>query len=235
MALVQIYWEIHWGQIDPEIEGRLSGDEGVDIEFPDRRFRLRRAIDDRDSVFAQVWGARLLGMRGALPVTADPLDGEGLVWPGRDKPINNDVARGLGATDIYVDDSVLAIYEGRQGFRVYPESGSVSHGTQWSVGHCNRVGRNIIRLETKKLHEGAPAAVVRHWHKFAVRRPLFPALPAGQRRPNIAERAKGVTYALVRLGEVLSELAQSLGLAISPEEFVGLRRPALDPLWVVDV
>lgn len=36
-----------------------------------------------------------------------------------------------------------------------------------------------------------------------------------------------MTYALVDIGEALSDLAQSLGLKIAPEEFVGLRRRAL--------
>jgi hypothetical protein len=172
MALVQIYWEMRWGQIDAEIEGRLGGREAVEIEFSDRRLSLRRAIGDKARFSAQVWGARLLAVPGALPITSDPLDDDGLVWPGVEKAINNEVARGLGAADyVYVDDTVLSTYEGRPEFRLHPESGSVMFGTQWSVGYCDRIGRNTIRLETKKLYEGAPAAVVRHWHKFAVRRP----------------------------------------------------------------
>ena len=226
MALVQIFWEIRWGKIDPEIERRLNGEEGVNIDFPDRRFHLGRAMGGRDSVFAQVWGARLLATPGALPITAETLDDDGLVWPGIDKSVTNEVAQGLGVTDyVYVDDCVLSAYEGRPGFSICPESGSVSHGTQWSVSFCDRVGRDTIRLEIKKLYEGAPAAVVRHWHKFAVA-PLPRANPLNE--PNIAKRAKAVTYALVGLGEALSNLAESLDLAISPHEFVALRRAALD-------
>jgi hypothetical protein len=229
MALVQVYWELRWGQTDPEIEEQLSDKEGVEINFPDRRVQLGRAMGDHGSVFAQVWGAHLLALPGELPITADPLDDEGLVWPGIEKPVTNGVARSFGATDhVYVDDSVLAAYEGRQGFRIHPESGSITHGTQWSVSFCERVARNTIRLEIKKLYEGAPASVVRHWHGFAVT-PLPPAaFPAAFDEPNIGTRARSMTYALVELGEALSDLAQSLGLAISPDEFVGLRRDALD-------
>jgi hypothetical protein len=226
MALVQIFWEMRWGQIDPEIEKRLNGEEGVNIDFADRRLQIGRAMGDHSTFFAQVWGAQLLAMPGALPVTAETLDDDGLVWPGIDKTVTNEVAHGLGVTDyVYVDDSVLSAYEGRAEFSISPESGSVSFSTQWSVSFCDRVGRNIIRLEIKKLYEGAPAAVVRHSHKFAV--PPLPAtaFPAALNEPNIAKRAKAMTYALVDLGEALSE---SLGLAISPEEFVGLRRRALD-------
>lgn len=229
MALVQIFWEIRWGKIDPDIEKRLGNEEGVNIDYPDRRMQIGRAMGEHDAVFAQVWGARLLAMPGALPITAESLDDDGLLWPGIDEPVTNAVARGLHVTDyVYVDDAVLSAYEGRPGFSIFPESGSVSHGTQWSVGFCDRIGRNTIRLETRKLYEGTRAEVVRHWHKFAVAPLPFSSLKAAREEPNIASRAKTLTYALVGLGESLSSLAETLGLEISPEEFVGLRRAALD-------
>lgn len=238
MALVQIFWEIRWGKIDPEIEKRLGDEEGIDIDYPDRRMQIGRAMGEHDSVFAQVWGARLLAMPGALPITAETLDDDGLIWPGIDEPVTNEVARGLHMTDyVYVDDAVLSAYEGRPGFSIFPESGSVSHGTQWSVSFCDRIGRNTIRLETRKLYEGARAEVVRYWHKFAVAPLPYSALKAALDEPNIASRAKSVTYALVGLGEALSDLAETLHLGISPEEFVGLRRAALDysGWWTAEV
>jgi hypothetical protein len=229
MALVQIFWEIRWGPVDAEIEKRLNGEEGVNIDFPDRRLQIGRAMGDHSSVFTQVWGARLLAMPGALPITAETVDDVALVWPGINKPVTNAVAQGLRVTDyVCVNDSVLSAYEGRPGFSIIPESGAVSFGTQWSVGFCDRVGRNLIRLEAKKLYEGAPAAVVRYWHNFAVVPLPDSAFPAALGEPNIATRARAITYALVDLGEALSSLAQSLGIAISPEEFVGLRGAALD-------
>jgi hypothetical protein len=238
MALVQVFWEIRWAKIDAEMERRLGDEEGINIDFSDRRLQLGRAVGDRNSGFAQVWGARIVATPGALPITEDPLDEEGLVWPGISKPVTNQVAQALGVLDyVYVDDAVLSIYEGQPRFKIYPESGSVSHGTQWNVGYCDRVDRNLIRLEAKKLYEGAPAEVVRHWHKFAVVPIHDSALAAALNAANIATRAKDVTYALVDLGELLSRLAHSLGLAISPEQFVGLRRAALDysGWWTPDV
>jgi hypothetical protein len=238
MALVQVYWEIRWGKTDPEIEQRLNGQEGVNVDFSDRRFQLGRAMGDRDLVFAQVWGARLVAVPGALPITEGTLDNEPLVWPGIDKPVTENSARAYRVNDyVYVDDAVLSAYEGRPGFRIYPESGAVSHGTQWSVGFCDRVGRNTIRLEIKKLYEGAPAEVVRHWHDFAVVPFPSTAFPLILEESNIGTRAKAVTYALVKLGETLSELARSVGLTIAPEDFSGLRRAALDysGWWTSDV
>ena len=86
-------------------------------------------------------------MPGGLPVSQNPLDGEGLSWPGIGKSVTNRIAHTLSASDsVYVDDSVLADFEGRSEFGINPESGSVTHGTQWSVGYCSRIGRNLIRL-----------------------------------------------------------------------------------------
>lgn len=228
-ALVQIFWEIRWSKIDPEIKKMLGDEEGVNIDYSDRRMQIGRAMGEHDSMFAQVWGARLVAMPGALPITAEALDDDGLLWPGIDEPVTNEVARGLHVTDyVYVDDAVLSAYEGRPGFSVFPENGSVSHGTQWSVGFCRRIGRNTIRLETRKLYEGARAEVVRYWHKFAVAPLPYSSVNAALDEPNIASRAKTLTYALVDLGDALSSLAGNLGLGISPEEFVSLRRAALD-------
>src|SRR5262249_10274415 len=110
-----------------------------------------------------------------------------------------------------------------------PKTGSVSFGTQWNVGYCNRVGRNLIRLEIKKLYEGTPAHVTRHWNAFAVKPPSKMALLAARRQRNIGIRAEEVTYAVVSMGEALAALAQSVGLTEPrPEDFVGLRRRALE-------
>jgi hypothetical protein len=175
----------------------------------------------------QVWGARLVALPKDTPISADPLDEEGLNWPGIDKPVTNELAETLGMDYVYVDDSILGEYESKPGFEVYPESGGVGQGTQWSVGFCQRVGRNTIRLEVKKLYEGARPAVVRLWNKFAVEPVPQAAYPAILDAPNIAKRAKTVTYAVVGLEEALSQMADAVGLNIPPEDFVSLRRKAL--------
>lgn len=238
MGLVQIYWEMRWSAIDKEIEAALKDKEGVEIALADRRFQLGRAIGDKRTVFAQVWGARLLARPGALPISEDSLDVQGLKWPGIDREVTNATARGLDAfTYVYVDDSVLAAYEGQPEFSINPESGSVSHGTQWGVGFCSRVGRNLIRVELKKLYEGVPNDVTRYWHRYAVAPLPRAAFPAANEAPNIARRAKDAVYGMVRLGEALSALAHTVGLEIPPEDFVGLRRAALDyqGWWTFDM
>ncbi len=238
MALVQIYWEMRWSAIDKVTEGALKGKEGVEIAFVDRRFQLGRAVGDKQTVCAQVWGARLLAKPGAVPISEDSLDVQGLKWPGNDREVTNDAARGLDALAYaYVDDTVLAAYECRPEFSINPKSGSVSHGTQWGVGFCSRVSRNLIRIEIKKLYEGVPDAVTRHWHRYAVAPLPLTACSAANEERNIASRAEDLVYGMVRLGEAVSALAHTVKVEIPPEDFVGLRRAALDyhGWWTFDV
>ena len=230
MALVQIFWEMRWAAIDADIRAKLGDQEGVNIDFPDRRFQIGRHMVEHGTIFAQVTGARVLAMPADLPISADPLDKEGLVWPGLRKPVTNAVARTLGLGEyVYVDDSVLADFEGRREFDVHPESGSVGHGTQWSVGFSARVGRNVVRVEAKKIYEGVPSHITRHWHRYAVAPVPMSAYPAILDEPNIGTRAKAVVFGVARLGEALARLASEVELPnVEPEEFVGLRRSALE-------
>jgi hypothetical protein len=229
MALVQVFWEIRYSNADDAIDKRLGDEEAIAIDFPDRKFQLNRYVQNREIVSAQVWGGRVVALPGDLPITEDSLDKGGLIWPGFKKPITNDVAAGMNASEqVYVNDGVLANFEGRPEFQINPKTGSVSFGTRWSVGYCDRVGRNLIQLEIKKLYEGAPARVTRYWNAFAVKPPSKKAFLAARRQRNIGIRAEEVVYAVVSMGEALAALARWVGLTeLRPEDFVGLRRRAL--------
>jgi hypothetical protein len=225
-ALVQSFWERRFSSTDSEIEERLGGEERVDLDTLNRRLRLFR-LDPR-VVITEVSGGRVLALPGPMPISNDSLKAEGLIWPGFDGPVVHARAMRM-MPSVYVDDRVLADYEGLPDFVVVPESGAVSFGTRWTVGYCRRVGRNLIRLELKKLYEGVPAAVTQHWHKFAVEPPPPGAYPAILDEPNIGKRAKALTYAIVNLAENLAALARKVGLSeLAPDSFVGLRRSDLD-------
>jgi hypothetical protein len=230
MALVHVFWEMRYGPIDEHAAAALGDDESVSLYFADRTFQLNRTFDDRKVFVAQVWGARIIGLPDKLPITEDLRQKKGLTWPGFETPVTSDMAMRMTMADtVYVDDAVLAEFEGKHGYRTYPKNGSVSFGTQWSVGFSTRVGRNLIRLELKKLYEGAPFHVISHWNKYAVEPLSETAYPAALYERNIAVRAEELTFAVVSLGESLSALATSAGLDDhAPEDFVSLRRAALD-------
>lgn len=228
MHLVQVFYEYRSTFDDTAIRDALGVENRRVERLLDREFDIER--NDDGSYTAQVWGARVVAGPGAMPITDDDLDKVGLAWPGMAEPVTHGIARKLRPYDwIYVKDSVLAAYEGRAGFQTYPESGGVAFGGQWSVGHCERVGRDVIRTELKKLYEGTPNRVIRHWHAHAIApAPNVQGADAAKAR-NIAIRAKELVNTLVTVGENLAALTAALKL---PErhgaDFVGLDRQFLN-------
>jgi hypothetical protein len=230
MALFQSFWEIRYVKSDTYLENLLGTKSAIDIDYADRKFQINRSMGGTGTLSVQVWGARSLAVPGALPISSSSLDIEGLIWPNIDKPVTNQVARSLSALDyVYVEDAALAFYEGKPEYEIRPESASVKFGTQWSVSYCDRIGRSLIRLELRKLYEGAPPDVVRHWHSHAVPPVPKSAYPAILNELNIAKRAKAITYGMVDLGEAMKVFAGSLELTDMPlTEFVTLGRHELD-------
>ncbi|MBY3212279.1 hypothetical protein [Rhizobium laguerreae] len=231
MALFEVFYAIVTGEPDQESLDQLGGRENVDFEFDDRTVNLIHSVErGAQSITAQVWGARFIAGPNDLPITADPLETTGLVWPGYAAAINSREATRLGIADyIYVDDRVLAPYEGKNGFSINPETGSVSFGNQWSVGFCDRVGRNTIRLELKKLYEGAPPTAIRSWHAHVVNPTPAILSPAARSDRNIGMRAKELVLSWSSIGTSLGALAGSLGAAdCSSTKFVKLDRAQLD-------
>jgi hypothetical protein len=238
VALVQTFWEIRYGATDREIEEKLGSEEGVEIALSDRRFSLRRSWEDKQTISAQVWAARVLAVPGPLPISNNDLEHNGLLWPGFQDPVADADAMRMSVADlVYVKDVVLGDFEGRPEYRVNPMSGSVTFGTQWSVGFCDRLGRDLISLELKKLYEGAPPDIVREWHRHAVSPPNEVGRQRMARERNVGARAEFIVFAIAALGESLSKLARDLGQrSFLPEDFVGLRREALKyhGWWTLD-
>jgi hypothetical protein len=224
-----MFWEQRWSPPDKELEERLGDQEMVDLDSRSRRMRLFRPSGGSGTVMAETSGGRVLAMPGSFPISGETDQEEGLIWPGIDGAVDHARARGMLARYVYVDDRVLADYEGRPEYKVHPESGGVKFGTQWSVSFCDRVGRDMIRLELRKLYDGVPPAVIRRWHDFAVNPPAETSYATNQRSLNVAKRAKTLTYALVMLGENLAALARVVGLQhLTAEKFVVPRREDLD-------
>jgi hypothetical protein len=230
LALFEVYYATTTADADAECIAVLNGKDAEIVAFQDREFQLNYEMGShRSIVTAQVWGARLMASPADMPITLDPIEKVGLHWPGYEGAITPNVAQRLRIDDfVYVDDSVLAPYEGAPDFTVYPESGAVSFGGQWSVGFSDRVGRNSIRLELKKLYEGAPAPAIRHWnrHTFSPDPAFLQAAPAER---NIGQRAKEVVQLWSSIGVNLGRLADAAGEpGLSGKDFVRLDKGDLD-------
>ncbi|MGR9251174.1 hypothetical protein [Rhizobium leguminosarum] len=225
-VLVEVFYITRRGAHDETIEQMLGSRDRLSEKQANREIDIMRESDG--SHFVQCWGARILARPAGLPITENPLDGKGLEWPGLAGEVTARSVHKFRARDglVYVKDEVLKAYEGREGFQVYPESGGVSFGGQWSVGHTARVGRDIIQVEVRKLYEGSPARVVQHWNSYAVECPDLERMQAVR---NVGTRSKELVGKFARLGLRLTELAHMLELSdLTTENLIGLDPAKLD-------
>ena len=229
-ALVHVFYVMNTDDLVPEDIKALSGKDIKEFKLSGRLIDIR--IDHRFStqLTAQVWGVRLLYLPEHSPITEGRWDYGSLTWPGIDSPVTKEQSRKLGLTYVYVNDDVLQHYEEHPDrYSIHPESGSVSYGGQWSVSYCQRISRNLIQLEIKKLYEGCPPDVIYHWHKYAVDPPA--GIPAKlMQEPNVASRSKRIVYSFVGLGNGLAKIAKKFTGSedLTSEAFVGLSRDRLD-------
>lgn len=209
LALFEVFYANVCADVDQDSLDALAGKEAEVFPFPDREFQLNYSVDrGKASITAQVWGARLIAEPADLPITKDPIEQTGLAWPGYAAPVTPQAARHMGLNDyVYVDDAVLAPYEGKPDFSINPESGSVTFGGQWGVGFCDRIGRDTIRLELKKLYEGVPPSATRHWNRHAfLPDPGF--LQTAHQARNVAIRASEIVHLWASIGHHLHRIAE---------------------------
>lgn len=216
-AAVATYWDERFSSDDPEVAA-LIGEHGAKFEQPGRELWFMPMRLDSANQVSQVWGCALLLSPSGQPIS-DPPEFE-LIWPGRRLPIQGS---GRQATfehfeSAYIRDEVLIEYENREEFEISPESGFVSYDGRWSVSYCSRVGRNHMELELRKLYEGAPFDVIRHFNKFAV-----PAAVAEKDREmhgerHIGIRARDLVQAFLGVTATLALLSEATGLSFTQEE-----------------
>lgn len=225
-ALVQVYLAQQSGPLTPDIAEVLGQDHHIKkFSWPGRFLDIHISEYDKYSdrpVLVRVWGVRPLLKPADAPVSAGRWDYGSLTWPGIPEPVTQDTARQPPSIHyIYVSDSVLGPYEGKSEFSIDPESGGVSYGHQWSVSYTQRLGRDLIEVELKKLYESNPPEIVQHWHAHAQEPPSNPL--ALQDESNVGSRTKRIVYALAGLGEALAALASPiLNRPMKGEDFVGL-------------
>ena len=227
MHLIQVYFAECWQDPPSDMEATFLSIGGKPIQLPGREIRLFRQ-EKPPSYLVQVSGTRFLLAPASSPITEGRWQYGDLEWPGIQGPVTHERAMAIGLRDAFVSDAVLSRYEGRPEFSIHPETGGVAYGGQWSTGNTHRVARDLIAVELKKLYEGCPPEVVHQYHLHAV------APPIGQpdvlrTHPNVATRARRITYGLLQLGEHLATLASiALARPLTSTETVGLSRQQLD-------
>ncbi len=221
-SVICVFYE-RWllGQ-NEELSRLLAGSSYREWRYRDAYIRVQMTQSDDPKCHLDIWGHRLLIRPGFRPISEDAEHCGELSWPGVPEAISDETWRGHHATFVYVMDTVLGRFEGRPEYQIHPESGSLRYGHQWGISHCDRVGRDLLRVEVKKLYEGTPPDIVRHYHSHAVNPPAEKVADL-QKERNIATRSHDVVIALCQLGEAMANLANRLDRrSVSSKEFVSL-------------
>lgn len=213
---VATYFDERYSLSEPEVE-KLIQHKTFSVKQPGREFWFKRMQLDFANQISQVSACTLLMEPMNKPIS-DPVEAD-LKWPDRSDPVKG---RGRGSFApmelVYIKDAVLKEYEQRPEYDINPERGSVSYETRWSVGYVRRRGRNHLELELRKLYEGAPYEVIKHFHSFAV----VSAVAAGDRNVNgdrnIGVRAKELVNAYLEFTTILVTVSEHLGLVASQED-----------------
>jgi hypothetical protein len=167
---VQVFTIIKEIEADDNLEMLTAGDDNYIEEFKQFEIRLSRYLHKPNIFRMEINGYKILAEHNPIKEISAG-EPAGHFWKNIEGSVDGWRARHeLPGEQVYVADSVLAKYEGNDDYEIYPDSGAVSYGGKWSVGHCKRVGRNAIQLDLKKLYEGNTDEVITHWNKFNIDR-----------------------------------------------------------------
>lgn len=161
----------------------------------------RQYLDSSDQIVHQIWGRHTIHLPSQIfPVSGKKSGKTKHIWPGSKQGTNSESS--FVFEFVYVSDAVLAVFEGKPDYSIMP-CGSVSFGSQWSVGFCQRVGRDGIRLEKRKLYECAPPEVTELYFKHAI-----DPVPSYQWKAlNVATRTKHIVSGVIELLAVLKRIS----------------------------
>lgn len=190
-------------EIDEEISTLLKNKKYFIEEFKHFEIRLSRFDHKEDIALLEINGFKVLLENSENNQKEETVTGH--YWKGIDGLVTEWRARHeMPFEYVYVADKVLAVYEVDEDYEVYPLSGSVSYRNQWAVNHCNRVGKNAIKIEIKKLYEGNRYTVIDYWNKFSI----HPSeIIEGE---NIAEKAERLTRKFFLFGRIFTGLFNHL-------------------------
>jgi hypothetical protein len=227
-AAVAVYYEERHSIGDQSFDQVLAGSDGKEFNLPGRLLGLavlKGRYQTTAPQFARVWGSALILKPSGRPISEadDPV----LEWPGHAGAMSQQRA----AQDWlygYVSDAVLTEYESHQEYTLHPESGGVSYGGWWGTNYTNRIGREHIQVELKKLYEGCPPSVIAHWHKYSVLEAIARKDRDTNGNRNIAVRAKSVALGYLRLTEAVARISDRLGAGFSQEEIGSLSTSTVD-------
>jgi hypothetical protein len=213
---IATYFDERYSTDDPEVAALIEK-AGFSIKQPARELWFKKLKTDFCNQISQVSASAVLLVPQGKPIT-NPVD-PALVWPDHEGPITGNGSGQFATMErSFVKDEVLVAYEKRPEFDINPESGSIGYEHRWSVGFCDRYGRDHIALELRKLYAGATTEVIRHFHSCAVSSVVADKDFNVNGNRNVGVRANEFVYSFLELADTLSGLSNDLGLVFTPDD-----------------
>ncbi|WP_304708926.1 hypothetical protein [uncultured Rikenella sp.] len=217
---VRLFTVIREMSLDDDMK-KLLGEGGSYVKEFDRfEIRISKYVHKEDVVRLEINGYEIIPGK-ELREDASPA---GHYWKGIEGVVTEYRARHeMIGEYVYVSDDVLQKYEVDDDYEVCPDSGAVSYRGQWSVSRCERVGRNGIKVELKKLYEGTPYDVIEHWNRYSI-----DSSEVGEGE-NIADKARRLTRGYFEFGRLFCLVANKIcQFSFSPSEIITLDQNAID-------
>jgi hypothetical protein len=223
---VAVYFDERFSTDDPGIADIIEK-HGWHIEQPGRQFWFKNIDLDFANQISQVSCTELLLDPKSSPIS-EPAE-EDLFWPGRTEPVHGKGKGTFSPMELaYIRDEVLSEYEQQPGYDTSPEGGWVGYGNQWAVSFVHRMGRNHLAIELRKLYEGSPDNIIKHYHAYAVPAAIAIADRKQHGNRNIGVRAKELVYSFMAVNQALAKIAEVLGLVFNPADIGQLDPEVID-------
>lgn len=214
----------------PEVRAVMNGEQEYADE-PEDGWYVLELKPFKGRLMLRVWAT----MPAVQSTRCEQPDAHKLIWPGDKRPMSEVRAGQAGAhvEYLYLKDTFLERYENKEVFDAVPVKTrdgqwfcSPSYGGQWSFVGCERLGRNLVRVEVYNLYKKAvPDREIVHAHAHAVS-------PQAAQRWMVGEHVVAKTQRLLDqvldLGDRLADLSAAVGLPRKrPEDLVKYSRTEL--------
>ena len=178
--------------------------------------------EHKGGLLLQLWAS----VEAVMPELCPEQTAEDILWPGDDQPMTHARANALvDQTLVYLDDRFLQKYEQSAFYDSTPTHVwgqwycSPSYRGQWSFTECRRVGRNLVQVPMRELYKPKPDREIVRARSFAVDPAALAHVDLNEE--HVVAKVQRLLDVLLRLGDALSALGATVGLAKSAADLTG--------------
>ncbi|MEO9656249.1 hypothetical protein [Marinomonas sp.] len=186
--------------------------------------------EHKQGLLLQLWAS----VEAVYPELCPEQNAETLVWPGEQRPMTHDRADSIiqHHNPVYLDDKFLEKYEQSNFYDTTPYQAwgqwncDPSYGGQWCFTECQRVGRNLIKVPMRELYKAKPDREITHAYEHVIAPENLEHIDLAEE--HIVNKVQRLLEALLNLGDGLSKLGDTIGLAQTTEELTGFSRKEIE-------